>query len=81
MSNDPMYAITMAAANLKAVAPEQFDRLTEAFKLLESRYQQDFNVAGPDVIFGAQGKTWLAGQIRARLENCHEQRRTYENRT
>ena len=75
-----MYAITMAAANLKAVAPEQFERLVDAFKLLEARHQQELNVADATVIFGAQGKNWLATQLRVRLENCHEQRRNYENR-
>ena len=75
-----MYAITMAAANLKVVAPEQFERLIEAFKLLESRHQQELAVAGADQIFAAQGKNWLASQLRTRLEKCHEQRLNYENR-
>ena len=75
-----MYAITMAAANLKAVAPEQFERLVEAFKVLEGRYQQDLVVANADMIVGVQGRTWLAGQLRQRLEKCHEQRLNYENR-
>jgi len=79
-ASDPMYAITMAAASLKAIAPEPFDALVGAFRLLETKYQQELNAAGAEVIFGAQGRSWLAGQLRARLENCFEQRKNYQMR-
>lgn len=81
MSNDPLYAITMAAANLKIVAPEQFDALVAAFKQLEDRYQTELNTAADGVlIFNAQGRSWLAGQLRQRLANCLDQKKNYENR-
>lgn len=75
-----MYAITMAAADLKVVAPEQFERLVRAFQQLEEKYKQDLIAADANVIFGVQGRTWLASQLKARLEKCHEQKRQYENR-
>ena len=80
MSNDPLYHLTLAAANLKVVAPEQFDALVKSFKMLEERYQSELNVAGADVIFNVQGRSWLVGQLRQRLENCLDQKKHYENR-
>jgi hypothetical protein len=81
MSNDPMYAITLAAANLKIAAPEQFDALVAAFKQLEDRYRNDMLSASEgSLIFNAQGRTWLATMLVARLANCLELRRGYENR-
>jgi hypothetical protein len=78
--SDPLYAITIAAADLKVTAPEQFDRLVEAFKALEERYKQDLIAADSVVIFNAQGRTWLAAQLRQRLENCLDRKKSYENR-
>lgn len=75
-----MYAMTIAAANLKAAAPDQFEGLVEAFRLLESKYRDDYLAADANVIFNAQGRAWLAAQLRTRLEKCFEQRRTYEQR-
>ena len=75
-----MYGLTMAAADLKIAAPEQFDKLVEAVRALEARLNQDLIVAGATVIFNAQGQTWLASQLRQRLETCLEQRKNYENR-
>jgi hypothetical protein len=76
-----MYAITLAAAELKVVAPEQFSHLVEAFGKLETKLNSDLLAADASVIFGAQGKTWLAAQLRQRLEKCLEQKRNYENRS
>ena len=75
-----MYAVTMAASNLKVAAPDQFERLVEAFRQVEERYKADLIAAPASVIFNAQGHAWLAGQLRLRLEKCHEQRHAYESR-
>jgi hypothetical protein len=75
-----MFAITLAAADLKVVAPEQFAALVEAFRKVEAKLGQDFQAAGPETIFGAQGKVWLATQLRARLEKCLEQKHQIEQR-
>jgi len=81
MSNDPLYAITIAAANLKIVAPEQFEALVAAFKQLEDRYQNELNtVADGVLIFNVQGRSWLIGQLHKRLVNCLDQKKNYENR-
>jgi hypothetical protein len=78
--SDPLYSITMAAANLKVAAPEQFAALVEGFRHLETKYRTEFSIAGPDVIFGAQARSWLASQLVGRLENCLEQRKNYQMR-
>lgn len=75
-----MYAITMAASDLKVAAPEQYEKLVRAFQQLEEKFKQDLIAADASVIFGVQGRTWLASQLRNRLEKCHEQKRQYEQR-
>ena len=79
--SDPMYDITMAASSLKVIAPEQFDRLIEAFKQLEEQQKSALISAGVDSIFNVQGSASIVTQLRKRLENCLEQRATYQNRT
>jgi hypothetical protein len=76
-----MYAIVMAAANLKVTAPEQFEQLVEAFRQLEERYKTDLIVADSSVIFGFQGRAWLGSQLRQKLERCLELRNNYEKRS
>lgn len=78
--SDPLYAITLAAADLKAVAPEQFAKLVEAFALLEATHYKAFLAADAASIFGAQAKAGLSATLRARLENCYEMKRQIENR-
>ena len=80
MANDPYYEITMAAANLKVAAPEQFDRLLEAFRQLEEREKMALIGAGPGAIFNAQGEAAMVVRLRKRLKNCLEQRAHYQKR-
>jgi len=81
MSNDPMYAITVAASHLKIAAPEQFDALVGAFRQLEDRYRNELMSASDgNMVFNAQGRTWLAAMLTARLANCIELKKNYENR-
>jgi hypothetical protein len=75
-----MFDITLAAADLKVSLPEQFERLVEAFRKLEDKFQREFNAADAGVIYGAQGKVWMVSQLRARLEKCVEQKHQIENR-
>jgi hypothetical protein len=79
--SDPMYDITMAASTLKVIAPEQYDRLVDAFRQLEQKTIRELIAAPRDGIFGAQGRAALAEQLKARFENCLEQRAQYQNRT
>jgi hypothetical protein len=75
-----MFAITLAAADLKIVAPEQFNALVEAFRKLETKASADLHAAGGEAIYGAQGKSVLMMQLRQRLENCLEQKNQIEKR-
>lgn len=78
--NDPMYALTMAAANLKVVAPEQFEALLKAFQMLDDKSMVDLRSSPPEQIMSAQGRSGLAFQLRQRFEQCMEKRREYEKR-
>jgi hypothetical protein len=78
--SDPLYAITLAAADLKVVAPDQFNALVEAFRKLETKSSADFHAAGGEAIFGAQGKSVLMTLLRGRLENCLEQKNQVQKR-
>jgi len=77
---DPLHNVTMAAAELRQIAPQEFDKFVEAVKLFEARCQADFNAAEPNVIFPAQGKVQLIIQLRQKLENCHQLRAQSEAR-
>jgi len=78
--SDPLYGIAHAAADLKRAAPEQFDRLVAAFRAYEERCKSDLLAAEPNVIVGAQGKAWVAQQLRVKLEDCLTIRETIEKR-
>lgn len=78
--SDPLFAIINAAADLKVAAPEQYERLVEAFRDYERRAISDLLAAGTDVIVGAQSKAWLLSQLRQKLEDCLNQRANYEKR-
>lgn len=75
-----MFALTIAASNLKIAVPDQFDALVRAFQLLVDRENKALLAAGQEGIMGAQGRTNLAIQVRDRLVNCLEQRKTYQDR-
>lgn len=80
MSNDPRYHITIAASNLKIVAPEQFEALVRALQLLDEQAGKALRAAPPDGILNAQGRAAIASDLKTWFETCMEQRRTYENR-
>lgn len=79
-TSDPLYAITMAAADLKGAAPEFFAKFLDAIKKLENRYKDDLTTAPAASIFNVQGQASLATVLRQRLEKCTEQRKNYQNR-
>jgi hypothetical protein len=80
MSDDPWFHITIAASNLKVVAPEQFEALVRAVQLLADKENKALLAAGAEGIMGAQGRTNMALQLRDRLVNCMDQRKNYQNR-
>ena len=75
-----MFAIVMAAADLKLAAPAQYERLTEALKIFEDKCRDDLQAAEAVGIFQAQGKAQLATQLRTKLETCFDLRAKYEAR-
>ena len=78
MSDDPLFLLTIAASNLKVVAPDQYTALERAFQVLVEKENKAFLAAGPEGIMGAQGRTNMAILIRDRLVNCMDQRKNYE---
>jgi len=70
----------MAAASLKIIAPEQYDRLVEALKQLEEQTKSNLIAANADTIFHLQGQASVVTQLRKRFEDCLEQRSKYQNR-
>jgi hypothetical protein len=78
--SDPLFDVTMAAAELKLAAPREYEKFIEAVKLFEERLRQDLLAAEPNVIFAAQGKAWLMAQFRMKLETCIELRAKHEAR-
>lgn len=80
MTDDPWFHLTIAASNLKIVAPDQYAALERAFQLLADRENKALLAAGPEGVMAAQGRTNLAIQMRDRLVDCMEKRKTYANR-
>jgi len=75
-----MVSVVMAAADLKVVAPQEYEKLVAAVRVLEERCRDDLSAAEPHVIFPAQGKAQLVTQLRQKLETCLELRAKYEAR-
>ena len=75
-----MYAITIAASNLKVAVPDQFDALVRAFQMLDDQATRDLRAAPADQIMQQQGRSVLAFLLRQRLEGCMDKRREYEKR-
>jgi len=77
---DPMHGVVMAAADLKSVAPNEYDRFIISLAALEDRCWEDLAAAEKDVIFSAQGRVQLIVQLKKKLEDCHLLRSQYETR-
>lgn len=78
--SDPLYAISMTAADLKLAAPREFDRFVETLKNFEMRCGDELYAAGPDGIFPAQGKAQLMRLLRQKIEDCLKIKATHETR-
>jgi hypothetical protein len=77
---DALHAVMLAAADLKAAAPQEFERLVTAIKTFEERCRDDLSAAEPNVIFPVQGRAQVITQLRQKLENCTRLRSEFETR-
>jgi hypothetical protein len=78
--SDPLYAIVLAAVDLKIAAPTSYDRLVDAFKAFEQQCSADLHAAGSDVILGVQARSCAVRDLRIRLEDCITIRAQIEGR-
>lgn len=78
---DPLHNVMMTAAELKLMAPREYDKFIEAMKAFETRCMNDLVAAADNVIFPAQGKAQIITQLRQKLENCHQLKADYEARS
>jgi hypothetical protein len=80
-SGNPLTNIVMAAADLKAVAPQMFGKLVDALRTYEAQaIVEAVNGDEPREIFRAQGKVKVIKSLRKHLQECSELRATYERR-
>jgi hypothetical protein len=78
--SDPLFEIAMAAADIKAAAPQLFERLIEAFKKYEERCRIDFYAANEASLVGAQARAQTAQIILTKLETCYQIRSQFERK-
>lgn len=81
MAKQPLTDIVIAAANLKAVAPQMFDKLVDAVRSYEATLIVTA-LEGDEVrdVFRAQGGVKIIKQLRKTMQQCSELRSTYERR-
>jgi len=58
----------VAAQKIKRVAPREFADFVATFKVFEDSLNNELRIAGPNVIFTAQGKAQLVSSLRAKFE-------------
>lgn len=78
----PLTEIVMAAADLKAAAPNQFLALVNAVRAYEATTITEM-ISGdqPHEIFRSQGGVKILTQLRKHLAECTELRAQYQQRT
>lgn len=70
----------MAAAQLKAAAPQFYSQLTEAMRALEVQSILELGSADGNDVYRAQGKMKSIQHLRKHLVECAEMRDTYTRR-
>jgi hypothetical protein len=81
MSKNPLTDIVMAAAPLKAAAPQQFAALVEAIRSYEVATITDMvSKDNSHDVFRAQGGVKILSALRRHLQECSELRATYQRR-
>ena len=81
MALNPLADVTMAAAQLKGIAPSVFQQLCEALKAYEASLIAEA-LAGdnPNDLFRGQGRVKAAQALRKHIAQCTELRETYTRR-
>lgn len=81
MATNPLVDVTMAAAQLKGIAPVVFQQLCDALKAHEAQLIADA-LAGdnPNDLFRAQGRVKAVQAIRKHITDCAALRETYTRR-
>jgi hypothetical protein len=81
MAMNPLADLTMAAAQLKGIAPTVFQLLCEALKAYEASLIAEA-LAGdnPNDLFRGQGRVKATQAIRKHITQCAELRETYTRR-
>ena len=77
---NPLSDIVMASTALKGIAPNQFQRLCEAFRAYEVQTILELGSADGNDVYRAQGKLKSVQQLRKHLYECTELRSTFERR-
>lgn len=80
MATSPLVDATMAAAQLKGIAPVVFQQLCDALKAHEVQAILELGAADGNDIYRAQGKLKAVQQLRKHLVECTELRETYTRR-
>jgi hypothetical protein len=80
VANDPFYPIVLSAADLKRIAPMQYELFVKSMQAYAERVKADLLAAGPDVIFPMQGKAQALDQLVKKLEDCFQLDENYRTR-
>jgi hypothetical protein len=81
MASNPLFDIVMAAAQLKAAAPQFYGQLCDALRAYEVQAIAEILAADvPHEMFRAQGKIKTVQQLRKHLNEATELRETYTRR-
>jgi hypothetical protein len=81
MTSNPLAEIVLAACQMKAMHPQEFQRMVDAFRALEITAISEL-LAGdaPHDMFRAQGRVKTVQQVRKHLQECNELRDKYTRR-
>ena len=81
MSKSILTDLVMAAAPLKAAAPQQYAALVEAIRAYEVATITDMvSKENPHDVFRAQGGVKILSALRRHLHECTELKQTYQRR-
>jgi hypothetical protein len=81
MATSPLVDLVMAAANLKAAAPQFYVQMCEALRAYEVQAIAEILASDvPHELFRVQGKIKTVQQLRKHLNECTELRDTYTRR-
>jgi hypothetical protein len=77
---NPLVDVAMAAANLKAAAPDHFKTFCETLRVYEIQSITEMLASDGSDVFRAQGKVKTIQSLRRHIAECYELRETYTKR-